>query len=163
MGVATVAEGMKVGKNSDIMDARCVTLDIAARKKEDVITELVTLLCDAGKLDGVERYVEEVLAREKISSTGIGQGIAIPHRLVTGVNEIMIAVGRDVKGIPFDSVDNKPVHLIFLIIGPQGRNNEYLKVLSRLSSHLNDRSFFEALMRVEEPEEVIELIKKREG
>ena len=154
---------MKMDKNSDIIDARCVTLDIAAREKEDVITELVKLLYDAGRLDGVERYVEEVLAREKISSTGIGQGIALPHRLVTGVNEIMIAVGRSAKGIPFDSVDNKPAHLVFLIIGPQGRNNEYLKVLSRLSSHLNDRSFFEALMRVEEPEDVILLVKEREN
>jgi len=145
-----------------IIDARCVRLDLAARKKQEVVAELVKLLADAGKLDGVDRYVAEIMAREKISSTGIGQGIAIPHRLVTGVDGIMIAVGRSVKGIPFDSVDGKPAHLIFLIIGPQGRNNEYLKILSKLSSHLNDRGFFEALMRVKEPEEVVELILDRE-
>jgi len=149
-------------KKPDIIDARCVRLNLAARKKEDAVAELVALLADAGKLDGVDRYVEEILAREKISSTGIGNGIAIPHRLVTGVDEIMLAVGRSAKGIPFDSVDHKPAHLIFLIIGPQGRNNEYLNVLSRLSRHLNDRAFFEALMRAKEPEEAAELMKERD-
>jgi len=152
----------KTDKMKEIIDARCVQLDLTARRKDEVVAELVKLLADAGKLDGVDRYVAEVLAREKISSTGIGNGIAIPHRLVTGVNEIMISVGRSAKGIPFDSVDGKPAHLIFLIIGPQGRNNEYLKILSKLSSHLNDRSFFEALMRVKNPEEVVELVKERE-
>lgn len=148
---------------SELMDARCIQLELAARKKEDAIEELVRLLADAGKLDGVERYVGEVLEREKISSTGIGQGIAIPHRLAAGVGEIMIAVGRKGdKGVPFDSVDRKPAHLIFLIIGPQGHNNEYLKVLSKLSRYLNDRGFFEALMKVREAEDVIELVRGKE-
>jgi len=147
---------------SDIMDSCCVRLELNARSKEAAVEELVRLLVNAGKLDDVERYVGEVMGREKISSTGIGKGIAIPHILVAGTNTIMMAVGRSGKGIPFDSVDGKPAHLIFLIIGPQGRNNEYLKLLSKLSRHLNDRGFFEALMRVGEPAEVIDLIKERE-
>jgi len=149
-------------KISEFMDARCIRLELAARNKEDAIEELVRLLADAGKLDGVERYVGEVLEREKISSTGIGQGIAIPHRLVAGVGEIMIAVGRNGKGVPFDSVDRKPAHLIFLIIGPQGHNSRHLIVLSKLSRYLNDRGFFEALMKVREAEDVIELVRGKE-
>jgi len=147
---------------SEFMDGRCIRLELAARTKEEAVEELVRLLADAGKLDGVERYVAEVLDRERISSTGIGQGIAIPHRLVAGVGEIMIAVGRKGKGVPFDSVDHKPAHLIFLIIGPKGRNSEHLKVLSKLSRYLNDRAFFEALMKVREAGEVVELVKERE-
>jgi len=78
------------------------------------------------------------------------------------VDKIMMAVGRSAKGVPFESVDGKPAHLIFLIIGPQGRNNEYLKILSKLSRYLDDRGFFDALMRVETPAEAVDLVKERE-
>jgi len=148
---------------SDLLDPDCIQLELAAHGKEAVIKELVHLLADAEKLEGsADHYVVEVMGREKISSTGIGNGIAIPHVLVAEVDEIMMAVGRSAKGIPFDSVDGKPAHLLFLIIGPQGRNNEYLKILSTLSRYLNDRAFFEALMKVETPEEVITLVEERE-
>jgi len=149
---------------SDLLDPGCIRLELGTHLKEAVIKELVQLLAKAGKLkdDTIDRYVEEVMGREKISSTGIGKGIAIPHVLVTEVSEIMMAVGRSVKGVPFNSVDGKPAHLIFLIIGPQGQNNEYLKILSKLSRYLNDRTFFETLMKIEDPAEVVELVKERE-
>jgi mannitol/fructose-specific phosphotransferase system IIA component (Ntr-type) len=159
---------MDKGKDNihGIMDAACVQLKLSARTKESAVEELVLLLAGVGKLSGgadrVDRYVSEVMGREKISSTGIGNGIAIPHILVAGVSAIMMAVGRSARGVPFDSVDGKPAHLIFLIVGPQGQNSEYLKILSRLSRYLNDRGFFDALMKVSEPAEAIELIKERE-
>ena len=150
-------------KLSDIMDPRCIRLELTARGKEEAIEELVRLLAEAGKLDDTEMCVGEVMARERISSTGIGQSVAIPHRLIAGISSIMMAVGRKGgKGIPFDSIDGKPVHMIFLIIGPQGKNNEYLKILSKLSSYLNDKVFFEAMMTVKEADEVMKLIKNRE-
>ena len=148
---------------SDLLDPSCIQLELAARSKDVAIKELVRLLADAGKLnDSPERYISEVMAREKISSTGIGNGIAIPHVLVAEVDTIMMAVGRSSKGVTFEAVDGKPAHLLFLIIGPQGQNNEYLKILSKLSKYLNDRGFFDALMKVGTPEEVAELIKERE-
>ncbi len=149
---------------STLLAPDCIRLELSARGKEAAVKELVHLLADAGKLDvnAVDRYVDEVMGREKISSTGIGSGIAIPHVLVAEVSAITMAVGRSVKGVPFDSVDGKPAHLIFLIIGPQGKNNEYLKILSKLSKYLNDRGFFDALMKVETPAEVIELVEERE-
>jgi mannitol/fructose-specific phosphotransferase system IIA component (Ntr-type) len=140
----------------------CIQLELHARDKKAAITEMVRLLVDAEKLDGTDRYVGEVMAREKISSTGIGGGIAIPHILTAGAPAMMMAVGRSVKGVSFESVDGKPVHLIFLIIGPQGHNSDYLKILSTLSRYLNDRGFFEALMKAGKPAEVTELIKERE-
>jgi fructose-specific phosphotransferase system IIA component len=148
---------------SDLLDARCVRLELKARKKEDAIRELVELLADAGKLEGdAERYVGEIMAREKISSTGIGGGIAIPHRLIADVSGMMMAVGRSEKGVSFDSVDGKPAHLVFLIISAQGRNAEHLKILSKLSRLLNDRSFFDALMRIQSGEDMVEMFKARE-
>ncbi len=148
---------------SELLDPACIRLELGTHLKEAAIKELVQLLADAKKLSGdLERYVEEVMGREKISSTGIGKGIAIPHVLVAEVSEIMMAVGRSVKGVPFNAVDGKPAHLIFLIIGPQGQNNEYLKILSKLSRYLNDRTFFETLMKIEDPAEVVELVKERE-
>lgn len=150
-------------KLSDLLDARCVRLDLKARKKEDAVRELVGLLVDAGKLEGdAERYAGEVMEREKISSTGIGGGIAIPHRLIAGVSGIMMAIGRSDKGVPYDTVDGKPAHLIFMIISAQGRNAEHLKILSKLSRLLNDRSFFEALMRAQSGEDVLEMFKDKE-
>jgi mannitol/fructose-specific phosphotransferase system IIA component (Ntr-type) len=150
---------------SNLLDPDCIKLEIAARSsKEAAIKELVHILAAAGKLGGgsEDNYVGEVMNREKISSTGIGNGIAIPHVLVAEIDKIMMAVGRSAKGVPFESVDGKPAHLIFLIIGPQGRNNEYLKILSKLSKYLNDRGFFDALMKVETPAEVVDLLKERE-
>jgi mannitol/fructose-specific phosphotransferase system IIA component (Ntr-type) len=75
----------------------------------------------------------------------------------------MMAVGRSGKGVPFDSVDAKPAHLIFLIIGPQGRNVEHLKILSKLSRLLNDRRFFDSLMRAQSGEDVVEIFKSTES
>jgi len=145
------------------MDPRCIRLELTARDKEGVVRELVGLLVGAGRLGGgVEGYVAEVMEREGICSTGIGRGIAIPHRLVEGVEGIVMAVGRSGRGVAFDSVDGKPAHLVFLIIGPQGQNNDYLKVLGSLSRHLNDRAFFEALMRAGSADEVVELVRERE-
>jgi len=150
---------------SDLLTPDGIQLKLAARSKEAAITELVHLLSNAKKLsgsNGPDHYIAEVMAREKVSSTGIGNGIAIPHVLVAEVKEIIMAVGRSAKGVPFESVDGKPAHLIFLIIGPQGKNNEYLKILSQLSRYLDDRGFFDALMKVETPEDAIALLKERE-
>jgi mannitol/fructose-specific phosphotransferase system IIA component (Ntr-type) len=153
---------------SKLLNPDCIKLELTARSsKELAIKELVQLLATAGRLsadddDAVNRYAEQVMAREKISSTGIGNGIAIPHVLVAETDAITMALGRSAKGVPFESVDGKPAHLIFLIIGPQGQNNEYLKILSKLSKYLNDRGFFDALMKVETPAEVITLLAERE-
>jgi len=148
---------------SEIMDLRCIKLELAARNKEEAVRELVRILADAGKVEAEERCVAEVMAREGIASTGIGQGIAIPHRLIEGAGEIVLAVGRSEFGVPFNSIDGKPAHLVFLIIGPQGRNNEYLKTLSSLSRLLNERKMFVALMRARTADEVMELIREREN
>ncbi|MDR0306178.1 MAG: PTS sugar transporter subunit IIA [Chitinispirillales bacterium] len=147
---------------SDILDPSCIDLDLKTRKKEDIIRELVQLLADSGKIKNVQQCVTEVLEREKISTTGIGHGIAIPHRLIADVSDIFMAVGRNAKGVNFDSIDRKPAHLIFLIIGPKGRHNDYIKVLSKLSRLLSDRTFFEALMRVGNIQEMLDFIKERE-
>jgi fructose-specific phosphotransferase system IIA component len=148
---------------SDILDPQCVILELDARKKEDAIRELVGLFANTGKVSRVEDCVTAILEREKISTTGIGHGIAIPHRLVAGVNEIMMAVGRKGKGVPFDSIDGKPAHLIFLVVGPSGRHNDYLKILSKLSRLLSDRTFFEALMKVQNADEALALIREKES
>ncbi|MDR2591752.1 MAG: PTS sugar transporter subunit IIA [Chitinispirillales bacterium] len=152
---------------AELLNPDCIKLELTARSsKELAIKELVQLLATAGKLnadaDAVSHYTDQVMTREKIASTGIGNGIAIPHVLVAEVNSITMALGRSAKGVPFESVDGKPAHLIFLIIGPQGQNNEYLKILSKLSKYLNDRGFFDALMKVETPAEVITLLAERE-
>ncbi|MCL2182178.1 MAG: PTS sugar transporter subunit IIA [Chitinispirillia bacterium] len=154
-----------MGRISDIMDPRCIQLSLAARSKEGAVRELVQMLADAGKLDGaggIDCCVAAVMEREGLSSTGIGRGIAIPHRLAAGVGAIVIAAGRSVRGIPFDSVDGKPAHLIFLIMGPCGENSGYLSILGALSRLLNDREFFETLMRAEGVLEVVELVAERE-
>ena len=147
---------------SNILDPTCILLDLKASKKEEAIRELAQLLADTGKIDDANYCVNAIMEREKISSSGIGHGIAIPHRMITGVSDIMMAFGRKSKGVAFDSIDRKPAHLIFLIIGPQGEHNEYIKILSKLSKFLSDRSFFEALMKVQNAEEVMSLVREKE-
>ncbi len=147
---------------SELLDVGCMQLEMKARQKFEAIEELVQLLLDCGKISDKERFIKELLERENLSSTGIGQGIAIPHRLTAGVDKTHIAFGRKVKGVPFESVDQKPAHIIFLILGPQGQHSEHLRILSSLSRYLHDRAFFEALMRAQSPLEIVQLIKSKE-
>ncbi|MDG5813768.1 PTS sugar transporter subunit IIA [Chitinispirillales bacterium ANBcel5] len=148
---------------SDLLDENCVIMDIKAKRKAHVIRELISTLESAEKIENSEYYVNEVLEREKLSSTGIGQGIALPHKLLPNIDQIHIVFGRKKKGVSFGAIDNKPVYLFFLILGPEGMHSEHLKLLSKLSRLLHDQTLIDSLMDATTPTEVINVIKLKES
>ncbi|MBN1834771.1 MAG: PTS sugar transporter subunit IIA [Spirochaetales bacterium] len=145
-----------------ILDPGCIELALKARRKEEALAELAGLLARAGRIADPEELTKALVAREKLTSTGIGAGIAIPHAMLPGLQETILAIGRKPEGLPFDALDRKPVQLIFLLAGPPGRELVHLQLLSRLARLLRDPTFREALMSAATPQEVLELLRERE-
>ena len=148
---------------SEILDPTCVVLELSTRKKRPVIEELVAALENAGKIGDARTLAEEILEREKLTSTAIGHGIAVPHRLSDQVPETTLAFGRSSAGVKFDAPDNAPVTLVFLLVGPTGAHTAHLRLLSRLSRYLNDPEFRGALHAAQSAEEVARLFAEREA
>ena len=107
--------------------------------------------------------VNVLLERESLGSTGVGNGIAIPHTKTDLVKKITIAFGKSEKGIDFDSLDKKPVYLVFLIIAPEEAHETYLRVLARISRLLHEEKIRNGLRHAQSPRQVINLIRKEEN
>lgn len=148
---------------SEILAPDRITLELESKKKPELIEELVRLVDASGKTSDGDRLLAQVLERESISTTGIGNGIAIPHCLSETVEETLLAFGRKRDGARFDSVDNQPVSIFFLLIGPAGAEGEHLRVLSKLARYLHDRTFCQALLDAETNEEVMSALRVKEG
>ena len=148
---------------NEILAPDRIVLELETKKKPDIIEELVRLVESSGKTSDGDRLLAQVLAREAISTTGIGNGIAIPHCLSETVEETLLAFGRKRDGARFDSVDNQPVSVFFLLIGPTGAEGEHLRVLSKLARYLHDRTFCQALLDAETQEAVMEALRAKEG
>lgn len=149
---------------SELLQPSCIKLELEASKKKDVIRELLNLLSVQGHLppSQVEQVWQELLEREKASSTGIGSGIAIPHKIIHGFSSTVMAFGRKKKGIPFDSIDGQPVNLVFLILGKEGSESFHLRLLSKLARLLQQPAFRESLLNAETPEEISSIFRKGE-
>jgi mannitol/fructose-specific phosphotransferase system IIA component (Ntr-type) len=150
-----------VNSITDILAPERIRLDLAAKKKKQAIFELAELFRpEMG--EETPGLAKQLFKREKMSSTGIGHGIAIPHVMTELVDRTLMAIGRSVHEIPFDSVDNRPVRLFFLLLGPPGSTAAHLKTLSKLSRIVTQASLREALLEIQDPHEVIELLRSEE-
>ena len=145
-----------------LLSPECISLELQEKRKKRVIAELSGLLQRAGKIENGKALAGKIIEREAMASTGIGHGIAIPHCLTNLVDETVMAFGRSTNGIPFDSADNKPAQLIFLLAGPQTATSEHLKLLSKLSRLLTEQQFRAQLIEAPTAEEVIELFHQAE-
>lgn len=147
---------------TEFITPQLIKLELASTTKVDAIKELITILDGAGYVTDAEAFLKSVLEREKVGSTGIGKGIAIPHSRTATVREVVVAVGRSKQGIDFEALDNKPVHLIFLIAAPIESGGLYLKALARLSRLLRYQEFRNDLMEATTVEDVIKIISSEE-
>lgn len=149
-----------------IMDFLCkdaIAIDLKAPDKKGAITELIEMLAKAKKVKKAPEIIETVLEREKLGSTGIGQGVAIPHGKTDLLTEQVAALGVSQKGIEFNSLDGEPVHLLFLLIGPADTAGQHLKALSRISRLLKDRFFRQALRDAKSVQDVISVIEQEDA
>ena len=145
-------------KITDILDEASVIQDLSSTSKKGVLEELSTILVERGKLPDRDKVVEVLLEREKLGSTGIGDGIAIPHGKMKGIEELVTSFGRSIKGVDFESIDNKPTHLFFLLVAPENSAGVHLKALARISRLLKDLGFRNRLMEASDRGDLFRII-----
>lgn len=146
----------------DLLSPKSILLDLKANSKSEAIDTLVDLMFSTGHITDKEAYKKEILAREALSTTGIGEGIAIPHAKTKAVSQATLVAAVSKDGIDYEALDGQPSHLFFMIAAPDGANNTHLDVLARLSTILMDSSFREALMKSPTPEAFLSLIDQKE-
>lgn len=135
---------------SKLFDIKYMDLNLNTSEKLETIKYLANLIEE--RLVDVNKYVEDVKARESISTTGIGDGVAIPHAKSPWVKEPTVVVGKSLKGIEWESLDDEPVNLIFLIAVPENQGNEHLKILQVLAGSLMDDEFKEEILNAADEE-----------
>lgn len=145
-------------KITDLLDRRAIDINGKASSKEEAIDKMVELMCKSGKIKDRESYKNKVLAREEEGSTGMGEGIAIPHGKCDAVSRPGLAAMVVKDGVDFDSLDGEPVTLIFLIAAPNTEDNVHLDVLSKLSVLMMDEDFSDSLRSAGSVEELLEII-----
>lgn len=143
-----------------MLDIRSVKLGGTPKSKQEALDEMVSLMVKSGKINNAEEYRKQVYAREEESTTGIGEGIAIPHGRGESVDRPGLAAMLVKDGVDFDSLDDEPVTLIFLIAAPNTKDNVHLDVLSKLSMMLMDEEFTANLRNAASPEEFLAIIDK---
>lgn len=145
-------------KITELLTKKTILLDIEGNQKETAIDQLVGILYKAGKITNKAEFKTAILKREEQSTTGIGEGIAIPHAKVTAVKEATIAFGKSASGVDFQSLDGQPAHLFFMIAAPEGANNTHLEALARLSGMLMNGEVGKKLLNASSADEVISII-----
>ncbi len=134
-------------KITEILQEQCIVADIKGQTKREVISELVETLAKARLIEDVVTAVNVVMDREKLGSTGIGNGVAVPHGKLKNINNIMCAFGRSQNGVDFDAVDRAPVYIFFLVLAPEDSASLHLKVLSRITKILRDQSLRKKIIK----------------
>jgi PTS system nitrogen regulatory IIA component len=148
----------------DYLDKKAVSADLKSTDKEGAIRELVDLLVSAGdiKKEDKEKLMEILLNREALGSTGIGQGVGIPHGKSNMVKNLSLAFGLSQKGVAFDSLDGEPVHIFFLLVAPEDSAGPHLKALARISRLLKDKYFRDNLKQARDEKTLLKIISQED-
>ena len=150
-------------KITDLLQENAIRLNALASTKEEVLNQMVNLISQTKNISNKQEFKEAVFKREKEGTTGIGEGIAIPHGKSSAVKKATLAAMVLPKGVEFEALDNKKVNLMFLIAAPENQDNTHLEVLSRLSALLMDEKFRENLKRAKTPAEFLKHINEAEA
>ena len=147
---------------TDLLSKESIKLNLSSKTKPEVIDEMVDLVNASGNLNNKDEYKEAILAREELSTTAVGEGIAIPHAKTKAVKKACLGAGVTKEGIDYEAFDGSLSNLFFMIAAPDGANNTHLEVLSRLSTILMDEEFKNSLIDAKSVDEFLELIDKKE-
>lgn len=147
---------------TDMFDKGYIIEELKATSKRAVLAELSEIFSRDQK--GLEpgAMVDVLIEREKLGSTGIGDGIAIPHGKLKGLDRLVISFGRSRQGIEFDAIDGKPVHIFFLLMAPESSTGQHLKALAKISRMLKDPYFRNDLMEARSAEEIYRKIAEKD-
>ncbi len=146
----------------DILSIDSVIPELRSKNKREVLEELVTVIVKKDCSLSKEELLEVFLERERLGSTGIGDGIAIPHGKLKNIDTLFASFGRSIEGIDFESMDGKPTHIFFLLVAPENSAGIHLKTLARISRLLKDGFFRKSLMEARSEEEIFKNIIERD-
>ena len=145
-------------KIMDILVKDAVILDLGVRTKRDVLAEMAAALAKVEPRIEADRLLEVLLEREALQSTGIGDGVAIPHGKMAGLDRLVASFARSPEGVDFESIDRRPTHHFFLLVVPEHSGGQYLKALARISRFFRDAAFRQQLTSAEEQSDIIRAI-----
>lgn len=146
----------------DFLNLKAVSIDLKATDKEGVIRELLQMLAKAGAVKNGDELFKILMDREALGSTGIGQGVGIPHGKTGNVNRLVGAFGLSKSGVDFDSLDGEPAYIFFLLIAPEDSAGPHLKALAKISRLLKDKFLRDRLMKAKSPKDAIDIMTKAE-
>ena len=142
-------------KIMDILVKDALILNLGVRSKRDVLAEMAAALAKVEPQIEADRLLEVLLEREELQSTGIGEGVAIPHGKMAGLDRLVASFARSPEGVDFESIDGQPTHHFFLLVVPEHSGGQYLKALARISRFFRDAAFRRNLTEGESLEDVI--------
>ena len=148
---------------SGLIGEELIIDELKGRTKLEVLQEFSALLFDNGKIDDKEGLTRVLAAREALGSTGIGDSVAIPHGKLKGIKGLMMAFGRSLNGVEYDSLDGEPARLFFLVIAPEDAPGEHLKALARISRLMKKKEFRESLLRAGDSKDIKRIISSEEA
>jgi fructose-specific phosphotransferase system IIA component len=150
-------------KISDILQEDLVAPDLPGSSKEEVINQLVDIVGKSNKVKDKEKVREAIFEREKIMSTGVGKGFAIPHGKTDAVTDIVAAFAVTREPIHYQSLDAEPVRLVFLLVGRDNLVGPHIKLLSRISRLMSKDEFRKKLLEAQTPQEIVKIFKVEES
>ncbi len=150
-------------KVSEYLNEDNILLNVEARNKYDLIDKLIDVVAKSGKVLDKEKVRECIYEREKILSTGVGKGFAVPHGKTDAVTDILLAFAITKEPLDYEALDNQPVRLVMLMVGKDSLVSSHIKLLSRISRLMNNDDFRENLLNAKTKEEVLEIFRKEES
>lgn len=148
---------------TEILKPQNIKLPLEASTKSEAIGALVNLLAENGELTDPRKVLEAVLERETTRTTGIGNGLAIPHGKCTGTDHLVMAIGRATTPVDFQAIDGRPVSLIWLLTSPPDKTGPHIHALARISRLMTIDKFRHALLEAKTPQEIYDAIVKQES
>lgn len=149
-------------KITDLLDIKSISTELSSSKKNEVLAEMVDLLRRAQPDLDAKEMLAVLIDREELGSTGIGDGVAIPHGKLKGLDRLLMAFGRKQSGVDFDAMDNRPAHLFFLLMAPECEASLHLKALARISKLLRKEDVRRQLLNAPDPAALLNILSQED-
>lgn len=148
---------------TDLLTAKRIKIPLVSTSKDDLLRELVDVASEGAQVRDREEVLRAVMDREEVLSTGIGHGVAIPHGKSSSVDGLVLVAGVTRQGVDFEALDGQPVHLFFLLVGPESAAGQHVKALSRISRLLRRESFRQRLIDAPDAETFYSVLAEAEA
>lgn len=149
-------------KISNLLDTDTILINLQARNKKELISQLVNNLKDKVSLEELPVIKQAVLEREQVMSTGVGKSLAIPHAKISGIQDNLAVFARLKEPLDYGSIDNQPVEIVFLLVGGQEKASVHIKLLSKISRLMNNDTFRNQLLQAKSKEEILNIFIEEE-